>query len=169
MPLGDGGLSIQPELLYIQKGYGLKSDESIQGINITTTGRYIANVIELPILAKYTFGEDAFKAYVNLGPSFGYLMNAKFKGKVEGGGTSVDFDEDADLDSERDNRLDIGLQAGAGIMYELGPGSLVLDARYGYGFTNYAKTPDGADRADFKSQSRTIAVTIGYAITLGGK
>ncbi|MDJ1479881.1 porin family protein [Cytophagaceae bacterium YF14B1] len=161
LPVGDGGFSLQPEILYTQKGFAYT--ESEDGIDVDA--KHTWGLIEVPVLAKYTFGEDAFKFYINAGPSFGYVLNGKTK--ASGGGFDVNVDYEFDSDS--DNRLDIGVQAGAGISYEVGPGSIILDARYGYGLTNYIKTPDGGDKADYKSQSRTFAVTVGYSIPLGGK
>ncbi len=62
-------LSVQPELLFHQKGfkYKWKSGGEMEEYN------YTLNYIELPILAKVKFG----KFYAVAGPSFGYGIRRK--------------------------------------------------------------------------------------------
>lgn len=152
--------SIQTGLNYIQKGAKFGSDG--------TTATLTTNYIELPILARVNFGSDKVKAYINAGPSFGLGLNGK--SKVEALGLS--FEDDISFgDGEDDtfeNSIDLGLQFGAGIGYALGPGQIVLDLRYGLGLSNLFETPDGLDRSDFKSTNNVFAISLGYAITLGG-
>lgn len=170
LPLSeDGFFSLQPELLYIQKGIGYNQTETNGGIEANVKGKIRVNYFELPVLAKISFGGESVKGYVNAGPSLGYALSRKMKGTASVQGQSQDFDEKMDFDSEDDNRLDLGLQFGGGVSFQAGPGSIVLDLRYGYGLSNMAKTPEGEDKSDYKSQNRAIAISVGYAIPLGGK
>ncbi|QHT66009.1 PorT family protein [Rhodocytophaga rosea] len=167
----DGFFSVQPELLYIQKGVKYEED-----------GNYIKtsfNHIELPVLAKVSFGSDAFKAYVNAGPSFAYNMGGKTTLKFNDEKESMklrfadkeDTDEISYIDPEYSNRTDFGVQFGGGLGFQAGPGMLLLDVRYGLGLTNFEKTPEklpvGVTKEDYKSQNRVVAISIGYAIPLG--
>lgn len=72
--------------------------------------------------------------------------------------------------------MDLGLQFGGGVAIQAGPGSLVLDARYGLGLStftkNYKETISGdgysftyETKADGKH--RNFYLTVGYAFPIG--
>jgi hypothetical protein len=148
--------SLQPELLFIQKGD--RFDE--RNVEATTT----LNYLELPLLAKISFGSPTIKGYLNAGPSLALGLNGKYK--VEGGENAGETDirfGDASNDGRRylDNRFDFGLQFGGGGSFGLGPGALIADIRYGLGLSDL--------NDEDKAQNRTFAFTLGYAIPLSGK
>lgn len=144
IPLTDDRFfAIQPELLYIQKG----AKEDILGEEV----KNITNYLELPLLLKVNFGTEQIKAFANAGPSFAYWLGGKFK--------QGDNEVDIDFDDGNYNRLDIGLQFGAGVGIEAGPGAVTLEARYGIGLTDYTE--------DVDTKNRVIAVMLGYAIPFG--
>jgi len=186
-------ISLQPEILYSQKGAFAKIN--LFDIPIETTEKL--NYLEVPVLVKASFGdEDGFRFFVYAGPYVGYALNGKGKvaitfesetqpGKFETitGDYKIKFGEkpanstnpaslleDVQYYSKDDvNRLDIGAYAGAGISIPVGPGALSLEGRYGYGFTDYQKDPSGIrSKENLKSQTRSISVFLGYAIPLGG-
>lgn len=179
----DGIFSIQPEILYMQKGFRSEFEETERfegdGEDIPSGEvlyrfkvRSVLNYIELPILAKATFGGDNLKFFVNAGPYVGYWLSGKSKSEL-----TVSFNGQTDTETEtrnaefndQTNRLDYGFHAGGGMGLQLGPGMVTLEGRYGYGLSNIAKDPSGqASRADLKSQHRTIMVMVGYTIPLGG-
>jgi hypothetical protein len=75
--------SIQPEIAYTQKGFsikeGFKAGGDFLGVNIPINGKvnFRTNYIEVPVLAKYHFGDkDAAHYYVAVGPSVGYMADA---------------------------------------------------------------------------------------------
>lgn len=72
----DNFFSIQPEILYVQKGFSAAAT----GI-INYNGDYRLNYVEVPLLFKINFGGEAVKLYVNAGPSVGYLLNGRIKEK----------------------------------------------------------------------------------------
>lgn len=156
--------SIQPELLFVQKGVKFEGNGGEQNI--------IINYLEVPVLAKYSFGSESVKAYVNAGPSIGFGIGGK--NKAEAGG--IEAEEDVTFGTSGlnggedtfDNALDFGIQFGAGVGFGLGSGQVVLDVRYGLGLTNLFKAPDGVDNEQVKSQNGVLAVTVGYMIPLGG-
>ncbi len=161
----DGFISIQPELLYIQKGIKYKDDN----IEIKSYSNYL----ELPLLLKVNFGSEAVKAYVNGGPSFAYLLNGKLKSgdkdvKVKYGDKNDLLSDPITLNKDDYNRFDIGLQFGGGIGVQAGPGVLGLDVRYGLGLTNYLNDEDASD-SENKSKNRVIQLALQYAIPLGSK
>jgi len=179
---GDGFFSVQPELLYIQKGYKVESTGD-QG-SLEQTDSY--NYLEVPVLARINFGSERVKLYVNAGPSFAYALNGRFSQFVAVGPLSFSTEgknifgeepensigDDAYLSPKHYNRVDAGVQFGGGIGLKAGRGAVLLDARYGMGLTNFFKgnrdngTPTD-DRANV--QNRVFAFTLGYAIPLGGK
>jgi hypothetical protein len=180
--LEDNKLSIQPELLYMPKGFRYKVEETneIGGDGEEFPGglatykldaKSYMNYIELPVLAKATFGSDNLKFFVNAGPYVGFWLSGKTVSKQ-----SISFNGDTETETETnkyefddtDNRLDYGFHAGGGVAYRLGPGFLTLEGRYEYGLANFLKDPDGqTPKADLKSQHRLIMIMVGYAIKLG--
>jgi hypothetical protein len=160
----DNFFAIQPEILYVQKGYAYEN----QGVDVRSSFNYI----DVPLLLKINFGGDAIKAYVNAGPSFGYWLGGKIKADDEdvkirfGDADNLTADE-VTLDSDDYNRLDIGLQFGGGVGFGIGPGSLLLDARYGFGLTNL-NSIEGASDSENQSKNNVFQFTLGYAIPFGG-
>jgi hypothetical protein len=159
----DEFLSIQPELLYVQKGFAAESSGTAD-YNL----KYKLDYLELPILLQIGFGSDVVRGYVNMGPSIGYLLG----GNVQGNGdfaeiVSGDIDEKIEFtDSETDDptklhaqRVEFGANFGGGIGVTLGGSSLLfLDARYNAGLTNYNK--------DSKSKNQPVYLTAGFKIPL---
>ena len=139
----DRFFSIQPELLYIQQG------------TRATAGDFDLNYVQVPLLLKISFGEENLPIYVNAGPSFGYLLNTPM----------ASF---SNLTFNNPKKLDIGLQFGGGVGFGLGPGSLLLDARYGFGLTDLRNESGAADSFN-KSKNNVFQFTLGYAIPLGGQ
>jgi hypothetical protein len=179
---GDGFFSVQPELLYVQKGYQATLTGGVGSLEFTDAYNYL----EVPVLGKINFGTERVKLYVNAGPSIAYALNGRFTQEVSAGPLSNSsegrniFGEVPDNSTGNDeylspryfNRVDVGAHFGGGVGLQVGPGAVLLDARYGLGLTNFFKgnrdngTPDD-DRANV--QNRVFAFTLGYAIPLGGK
>lgn len=122
-PLGDV-VSIAPELHWLQKGYKIEDFNGPLFDDATST----LNYLELPILVKLNFGEEA-KFFVMAGPSVGYLL---------GENTEDENGDEIEIDLDDYNRLDLGAHLGAGV----GIGPLVIDIRYLLGVTNFAKDID---------------------------
>jgi len=153
-------LAIQPELLFHQKG--AKYDYSGDGYEVTET--YSVNYLDLPILVKVKFGNF----YASAGPSFSYGIGGKYKFEWSGQGDSgeetakIKFgDEPANNEDDVyfDNAMDVGGQVGVG--GKLGP--LVVDLRYGMGFSNVNDKPDGFP-GDWKWKNKSLQLTVGFPI-----
>jgi len=162
IPLIGERLSLQPELLFHQKGFKYKYDD----VDYHDDYNYTLNYLELPVLAKVHFG----KFYAEAGPSFAYGIGGKYKGTSDYGNGSetftgkVKFGDEPDNsnpdDEYIDNALDINIQVGVGIKISV----IVIDLRYGLGMTNLYDAVDGYDN---KSKNGSFQLTIG--VPLGGK
>jgi len=138
----------------------------------------ILEYLEIPVLARLTFG-DRIRFFIDAGPYFGYLVRARTLTEgssafyLDEAGTmpvlippAIDppvFDLGADTDvKESLKRTNIGLAGGAGLVYPLGPGDIVLEARFQLGLTTIQKD------IETSGQSRTgaIVISLGYVLPL---
>ncbi|WP_162425862.1 porin family protein [Pontibacter pudoricolor] len=143
--------SVQPELLFTQKGYKYEGDTR------SVTGKY--DYLELPVLAKISFGSPDFQGFITAGPTFGYWASGKDTYKIGGS----EFSEDVDFDNDNyiENRSEIGGSIGVGFAAYLGGGSLNFDVRYGAGFSSVYDSSD-----DDKLKNRGISVSLAYLFSL---
>lgn len=142
--------SIQPELLYVQKGF--KAED--EGITVKQKSSYL----EVPVLAKISFGSEQFKGFVTAGPSVGYWLSAKSKAEMGGEEMSEDYEFE-----DEDNRTELGANFGVGVAYGLGAGALNLDVRYGFGLSSLYEETDGDDS---KVKNRVLGVSLAYLFSL---
>jgi hypothetical protein len=174
-------ISIQPELNFIQKGYQENSssiwiedfDGQITSYSNSSTTKNTLNYLEIPILAKYSFGGET-KIYAVAGPSVGIGLGGKFKydnettesyddfeetysnsgkGKIKFGEASENYEGD---DLFIDNRIDFGIQVGAGILIAH---KIILEARYGLGLSSLYDS-------EYEVKNRVFQFTIGMPLTL---
>lgn len=164
----DLGLSdmftIQPEILFIQKGGKLSSE--VNENNRFETRLYY-NYLEVPVLAKLKFNSDpdgeGLGAYLIGGPFVGFALNGRSEGELVIAGVTTTFDDNIDFDNEDDvnyqKRLDYGVSFGGGLQF----GNLFLDARYNLGLNNLLD--DDADNTNDDGRflrTRGIGLTLGY-------
>jgi Outer membrane protein beta-barrel domain len=123
----DGGFSLQPEVLYTQKGVRIDVSEG----GFTADLRYKADYVDIPVLARYTFGKGV-RGYVFGGPSFDISMSAKMSVGVFGESDEEDISDEVES-------FEIALVFGGGI--ELGP--ILVEARWSEGLTNVAANDTG--------------------------
>jgi hypothetical protein len=150
---GLGRLGIQPEVLSVTKGTRLDGVTNETTINI----QYIA----VPVLLHLPLAPGAsFAPYLIAGPEFAFDIGCEFSG----GGQDIDCDDDTipGLAWERKS-VDIGLSAGGGLTFAMGPGALLLEGRYTWGISDIAETE--TEDAEFKNRSAYILA--GYSIPLG--
>jgi hypothetical protein len=161
----DLGLSdlftIQPELLWIQKGgkvaYAFNEDNKF-------SSRTYYNYVEVPVLAKLKFfNENGKGLYVVAGPYAGLAISGKTKtsltllGNTTTDTETIEFDnDDADV---RNRRLDWGASFGAGLKF----GNVYLDARYNLGINNLLDSDTNNNNDDKPYlRNRGIGVVLGY-------
>jgi len=114
---------IQGEMLYSQKGIYYE----IAGGNYSKT---TINYIEVPISGKIKLGPTPL--YIIAGPYFAYALSGKTKVKIGG----VEASEDLKWKDAGIKRTDMGLNAGLGVRFGLGPIALFAEGRYGIGFAD---------------------------------
>ncbi|QDA59660.1 porin family protein [Hymenobacter jejuensis] len=154
--VGDGFLSIQPELLYSQKGFKNKDKEySLLGNTLKFTGKTNYNYLDLPILLKINAGGLFFEA----GPQFSYLLNVKDDSKRYVNGQQTSY-----TSSERDlnnvNRFEVGYAAGLGFQADSGP---MIGIRYNGAFTDFSK--DGYQNNDLRNaRNQVFQAYVGFLI-----
>ena len=153
--------SVQPEFLYSQKGYEvigqISADEPVED----TYMKLRMNYLEVPVLAKLSFGGEKLRAFLTAGPSVGYWVSGKSEWAYFGheGKKDYAFREDY-KNGIKENRLDIGANVGVGVAYDLGAGALNLDVRYGLGLSDIYKDRRPSDIP--KEGHRTFGVSVVY-------
>lgn len=133
----DNFLSIQPELLYSQKGYQYK-DVEYQGLLGTykSKGTRNFNYLDLPVLVKVNAGGLYFEG----GPQLSYLLGIRdntettFNGETDSEWTKIEKDDLAELE--------IGYAAGLGFQAANG---LSLGLRYNGSISDLAKSDPNND------------------------
>jgi hypothetical protein len=159
VPLG-GGISLQPELLYSQRGASF--NEEFFGETVTATIKM--DYIEVPVLVRFDIplAQAAVRPAVFIGPSFAFEMSCKFAFSGFGESGSEDCDEDEDFER---NKLDIGLAFGGGLDFPMSFGAIVVDGRYTLGLRTIDN--DSQDPADIKH--RVWSISAGISIPVGGR
>lgn len=146
--------AVQPELLFVQKGFQFSGDG--------WEDKYTINYLEVPVLFKAKFG----KFYANAGPSFAFGLGGKNKWEdgPDSGDLDIKFGDDPgnSEDIYFDNSFDLGIQLGVG--YQVGP--VVVDLRYGMGMSDINDEPDGFS-GDWAFKNRSWQLTVGFPIGLG--
>ncbi|HFA51353.1 MAG TPA: PorT family protein [Bacteroidetes bacterium] len=138
--------AVQPELAFVQKGVKLPS---IAGDNF----KLRLNYLEVPVLAKYKFGNETVNAFVAAGPSFGYAIT----GSQEEGGNKETF-KGSDWDGF--NRFELSGSVGGGAGLNVNAGQVFFDFRYLFGISNIA------DDNDITSHNKGINISVGFLSNL---
>ena len=166
-------LSFQPELSFVQKGYRQDYSMSDDDISIESKGKFIINFIEIPLQLKASFDAASnLKVFLNAGPSIGIGLGGKYEADYTfsfmGDSESMSLDgkikygDSDDSDEETlflDNRLELGLQIGGGVLIA---DKIMIDLRYSHGLTSMTKESDDTS----KIKNRVIQFTVGYPIRL---
>ncbi|WP_080779143.1 porin family protein [Chryseobacterium phocaeense] len=125
--------SIQPEVLYSQ--YGDKYDRTISGNRYSFARHH--DYIAVPVMFQYNLIPNL---YVEAGPEFGFMVNAKNKLKNETSNNVIT--ESGDYKDDL-NKFNFGIGLGAGYYFTQNFG---ITARYVAGLTDIAKDrPNGSD------------------------
>jgi len=153
---GFGRLGIQPEILSVTKGAEIDG-----GGTGGEDASYKIEYVEVPVLLHLplTYGAS-FAPYVMGGPAFGFDIGCE----ESLGGTETDCDDVTDGFLSERKSIDIGLSAGGGLAFAMGPGAVLVEGRYTWGLTNIndSAVPDPID-----VKNRSILLLAGYSIPLG--
>jgi hypothetical protein len=148
---GIGRLGIQPEVLSVTKGAEYDDEAGDEALNI----EYVAVpvLLHLPLTASASFAP-----YIIAGPEFAFDIGCELT--TEAGDFDCDADDFPDGPLDRKS-IDIGLSAGGGLAFAMGPGALLLEGRYTWGMTNISES----DASEIKNRSAYFLA--GYSIPLG--
>ena len=151
--------TLQPELLFIQKGS--KTRYEVLGLNFEQI--ITLNYLEIPVLAKVRFGnygeDEDFGLYAAIGPWAGFALNGKSRttqflsNGIRGDSTVEEFRFDA---SDNRKRFDYGACAAFGMVIN----RILLEGRYNYGLAKVLPASTGTDTTPVQ-QTRGISVTLG--------
>lgn len=139
-------ISLQPELLYTQRGSKYNAGGADTSIKI--------GYVDVPVLVVVRPPAAGLKPYALAGPVFSYRADCSVEAAAEGVSVSAGCDDD-DF-----KKTDVGLALGAGVGFPLGMGTLLFDGRYGLGLTKLAE-------GDEDVKNRGFAFSIGYAMRFG--
>ena len=172
-------LSFQPEVNYVQKAATFNQTSVMPEIGIVSQSQTTRrnHYLEVPLLAKARLGKQAVQGFVQAGPSLGLFLGSKTKLTIDGQPLTITPDMAAPRIGKANNSLELGLQVGGGVGIAMGPGTFLLEARYGVGLTNFVKKHQigvysyAMDQTVFitipaDEKSRTFLLTCGYAIPL---
>lgn len=145
---------IQPEPTFMQKG--TKQDETFFGG--TDESKVRLNYIDLPVLAKYKFGNEGVRAFVAAGPSLGYAIS----GSSTINGEREKFEEE-EWEGFRRTNLGAVFAGGIGLGMPSG-GTVFLDLRYFFDLSDFVDedTDGNFFEGDVKGRNKGIALSIGY-------
>ena len=161
----DGFLSVQPEILYSQKGFENKPTEytTLLGAKQKREGQVNYNYLDVPVLLKVRAAGLVFEA----GPQYSYLLSANNQTKVTTtpalGGTPSTAETQNKSDLSGLNRNELGYLAGVG--YETANG-LSLNLRYTGAFSDFVKSDNSTYfNGDLKNARHSaFQLSLGYLL-----
>lgn len=135
--------------------------------------------IEIPVMARLTFGRGV-RFFAEAGPYAGYLVRAR---AWTLGSSALYLDEAGtlpiivppdteplviDLGADTDvkdslKRANLGLAGGGGLIYLLGPGELIFEARFQLGLTTIQKDVETSG----ETRTGAVLISIGYSLPMG--
>jgi hypothetical protein len=180
---GIQALPLMPELTQLWQtlpDYGVTTDNYMYA---DIKSEAILNYFEIPVLAKATFGLGSkVHFYINAGPYFGYLMNAKniTSGSssiyIDGKGTvpldailqqagmqgigEVNFTSDENITSDT-HRFNVGGEGAVGFELIMNSGKLFIEGGGNYGLIQIQK-----DDANGANHTGAGTVSVGYLINM---
>ena len=161
-----GGFSVQPEFNYITKGFTLNQglDAPLFGVELPVgvTAETQFSYLEVPLLAKYSFGQNSVRPYLVAGPTFGYATSGKIETRAN---AIIDINlgtTKLNLDNIDYQRFEVGATIGGGLQFDLGTVRAFADARYARGFTELYDIPV----VNEKVRNQGFALSAGLMIPL---
>lgn len=151
-------LSIQPEVLFSQKGYKYGDNSyTVAGNTLKYLGNRTYNYLDVPVLLKVKAAGLFFEA----GPQYSYLLSVRDNSAVTSNGSPVTSSASSrNLDNV--NRNEIGYAAGLG--FEAASG-VFLDVRYNGSFTDFAKNGyQGTDQDLKNARNSVFQASLGFLL-----
>ncbi|MBA2499137.1 MAG: PorT family protein [Chitinophagaceae bacterium] len=150
IPLG-GIVSIEPAVLYAQKGYQLSGDYSIDKLDfvgINASAKVNSHYIDIPLLLKV---EPSKGFQVFAGPQVSFLVQSDMK--VDAGALGFSFFKRTMDISDQMNSIDVGLTGGLGYQFTNG---FSVSASYDHGLNRLDKNEN------FKAYNQAFKVGVGF-------
>jgi hypothetical protein len=154
----DDFFSIQPELLYSNKGFKHEDTQiSLPLFNRRREGKVNYNYLDLPVLAKIKAGPLYFEA----GPQASYLLsvNNETKTYINGNLQSTNTDE-----KSKSGLSEFELGYVAGIGFTSRNNAISFGVRYNGAFSDFVKEDVNFDGDLTNARHSTIMVTFGFGI-----
>lgn len=143
-------LGIQLELNYTQKGW----EEDLDTSNVFNRK---CNYIELPFMTHIEIGKKKTKFLINFGPTVSYLISSSK--------TMFLVDENEMMsyyNTEIDNKIELGLCVGLGVLKSSKIGEFLLEARFNQGINNIFKS----EEVFSYSLNQVLGVKMSYLFSL---
>ena len=161
----DGFFSVQPEVLYSQKGFENKPTEytGLLGAKQKREGNVNFNYLDVPVLLKINAGGFIAEA----GPQYSYLISANDETKVTTtpalGGAPTTSEAQNKRDVSGLNRNELGYLAGVGYQADNG---VSLSLRYTGAFSDFVKSDNSTYfNGDLKNARHSaFQLSLGYLI-----
>jgi hypothetical protein len=153
-------LSIQPEVLYSQKGFKY-GDQSITVLNNTyrNSGNVRYDYLDVPILVRVR----AAGAFFEVGPQYSYLMNVSTNREQTLNGNNVSNIGSGTTNLDNVHRSELGYAAGLGFQASNG---FMIGVRYNGAFTDFAKNSNYSNDEFRNARNSTFQAYVG--VLLGG-
>lgn len=129
-----GALSVEPGIYYSQKGYELRGELGIKGLEFlgaNAKATLQSDYIDIPVLLKANLGSGL---QVYAGPQFSYLSSSKLK--MSAGVLGINLLNNTVDAKDQFNAWDMGVTAGLGYQFK---GGVNVSASYDYGLSRVDK------------------------------
>jgi hypothetical protein len=154
-------LSIQPEVLYSQKGFKYADQQITSPLGtFRNTGNVRYDYLDVPILVRVR----AAGVFFEVGPQYSYLMNVSTDRTQTFNGSTVGNAGSGTSDLSNVHRNELGYVGGLG--YQASNG-LMLGVRYSGAFTDFAKNSSYSNDEFRNARNSTFQAYVG--VLLGGK
>jgi hypothetical protein len=154
-------LSIQPEVLYSQKGFKYADEQyTVLSNTYRNTGNVRYDYLDVPILLRVRAAGVFFEA----GPQYSYLMNVSTDRTQTLNGSTLSNAGSDTSDLSNVHRSELGYAAGLGFQASNG---VMLGVRYSGAFTDFAKNSNYSNDEFRNARNSTFQAYVG--VLLGGK
>ncbi len=137
--------SVVSELNYTEKGFRIREETDINlfnidfplGVKIDTRLKYV----DLPVMAKYSFGNEYMRAFVGIGPQVGFAVSGRLRAKAD---FLLDLnlvDREISLSGLDYERFEFSGVAMAGVEFPIEGGHLFVDARFTQSLSDALRPP----------------------------
>jgi hypothetical protein len=157
------GLSLQPEVMYIQKGAVYEGSQNQGSYSITGKSTLKGDYLDIPLLLKFNLPIPQFSPYIEGGASYGILLSAKQKSEVTSNVPGYTSSSDEVDIKDQITKGDLSIIVGVGFDITI----LEIDARFIFGMNRLGKdNPDTptVDENAAKAYNRGIIITAGIRL-----